>query len=372
MHWCGSQHVRRMLSTTLPLLQAAQDACRKVIAAAPRMCGFDMEWRVQFIIGQAPRDVALIQICYEVPASPASHAQPHIAAHAVLVASNSRAPHSAQAGTQSTCAHSPHLPPPNFNVAVEPTHPLSCSGATAQARSAFASSGDAQACARACQRQPVIVAEGRAHVQQQAALSADHASSRAMPTSTTHDQPAQKQQQQCAPEPAWHRTAAQLSAPGCTSAAPNAGAEPRPQANLLDGNDVTLRAGSTPAQKRGGGALPACGKRTCTSAPAARQSGLSAPSAATRTEPIEELEPARDQHAAVTAAQANHAWRQRQVLQPLQRQQTQQQIPNSVDRTGHEKVFSGVTTGCDESPEAFSRQCRCLLLHVKRTGAHLL
>jgi hypothetical protein len=45
------------------------------MACQPDMIGFDMEWRVKFQTGVAPCDVALIQLCYELPAKHPRSAQ---------------------------------------------------------------------------------------------------------------------------------------------------------------------------------------------------------------------------------------------------------------------------------------------------------
>ena len=48
-------------------MQTIEDACRRLLHSNVDMVGFDMEWWTQFKTGVAPREVALIQLCYEEP-----------------------------------------------------------------------------------------------------------------------------------------------------------------------------------------------------------------------------------------------------------------------------------------------------------------
>lgn len=47
-----------------------EEACKCLLRAKVDVIGFDLEWRVRFIKGQAPGDVALMQLCYQELAPP--------------------------------------------------------------------------------------------------------------------------------------------------------------------------------------------------------------------------------------------------------------------------------------------------------------
>lgn len=48
-------------------MQTIEEACRSLLRGNVDMVGFDMEWWTQFKTGVAPRQVALIQLCYDLP-----------------------------------------------------------------------------------------------------------------------------------------------------------------------------------------------------------------------------------------------------------------------------------------------------------------
>ena len=52
-------------------MQMVEEACHQLRAARPSLVGLDMEWRVKFQTGVAPCDVAVIQLCYELLFPPA-------------------------------------------------------------------------------------------------------------------------------------------------------------------------------------------------------------------------------------------------------------------------------------------------------------
>eukprot|EP00892_Ulva_mutabilis_P010893 jgi/Ulvmu1/8176/UM040_0073.1 len=56
--------------------QTIDEACRHILRSNVDMVGFDMEWWTQFKIGVAPREVALIQLCYDMPPTGQAPAHP--------------------------------------------------------------------------------------------------------------------------------------------------------------------------------------------------------------------------------------------------------------------------------------------------------
>ena len=48
-------------------MQSIEEACQSLLDSHVDMVGFDMEWWTQFKTGVAPREVALIQLCYDRP-----------------------------------------------------------------------------------------------------------------------------------------------------------------------------------------------------------------------------------------------------------------------------------------------------------------
>lgn len=48
-------------------MQTIEEACQSLLDSHVDMVGFDMEWWTQFKTGVAPREVALIQLCYDRP-----------------------------------------------------------------------------------------------------------------------------------------------------------------------------------------------------------------------------------------------------------------------------------------------------------------
>ena len=89
-------------------VQMVEEACHQLRAARPSLVGLDMEWRVKFQTGVAPCDVAVIQLCYELPWPPA----PCIGSSSAGIARCNEQAHSAsvmngvqQAGQCETAAH---------------------------------------------------------------------------------------------------------------------------------------------------------------------------------------------------------------------------------------------------------------------------